>query len=80
MIAEVQHKDRSPYLTGASPIKCSDMKVEPRNRSWTRPSGPRWGALARRDDDAGSPPARRSNAASVRQGGSIGCVALSPIW
>ena len=23
---------------------------DPRNRSWTRPSGPRWGALARRDD------------------------------
>ena len=28
----------------------------PRNRSWTRPSGPRWGALARRDDAAGSCP------------------------
>ena len=28
MIAEAQHKERSPYLTGASPIKLSDMKVE----------------------------------------------------
>ena len=53
--------------------------IQPRNRSWTRSSGLRWGALARRDDDAGSLPDRRSNAASVRQGGSIGCVALSPV-
>ena len=30
--------------------------IEPRNRSWTRPSGLRWGALARRDDAAGSCP------------------------
>ena len=29
---------------------------QPRNRSWTRPSGPCWGALARRDDAAGSCP------------------------
>ena len=28
MIPEVQHKDRGPCLTGASPIKFSDMKVE----------------------------------------------------
>ena len=27
-IAEVQHKERSPYLTVGSPIKFSDMKVE----------------------------------------------------
>ena len=27
-ITEVQHKERSPYLTVASPIKFSDMKVE----------------------------------------------------
>ena len=55
----------------------SPSVIQPRNRSWTRPSGLPWRALARRDDDAGLPPARRSNAASVRQGGSIGCVALS---
>ena len=29
---------------------------DPRNRSWTRPSGPYWGVLARRDDAAGSCP------------------------
>ena len=30
--------------------------IQPRNRSWTRPSGRRCGALARRDDAAGSCP------------------------
>ena len=53
---------------------------QPRNRSWTRPSGLQFGALARRDDAAGRLPARRSNAASVPKCGSIGCVALSPAW
>ena len=52
--------------------------LEPRNRSWTRPSGLRWGLLAGRDDAAGCLPARRSNAASGFQRGSIGRVALSP--
>ena len=27
--------------------------IQPRNRSWTRPSGPPWRALARRDDAVG---------------------------
>ena len=47
------------------------QRIEPRNRSWTRPSGLRCGALARRDDAAGScpqggatPPACRSAARS----------------
>jgi len=53
--------------------------VEPGNRSWTRTNGLRWGPLARRNDDAGYPLARRSNTAPLRQRGSIGRIALSPI-
>ena len=56
------------------------VDIQPRNRSWTRPSGLQFGALARRDDAAGHLPARRSNVASVPKCGSIGCVARSPEW
>ena len=34
--------------------KIDQLCHHPGNRSWTRPSGLRWGALARRDDAAGS--------------------------
>jgi DNA-binding transcriptional LysR family regulator len=32
------------------------LDIQPRNGSWTRPSGPRWAVWARRDDAAGSCP------------------------
>jgi len=33
--------------------KEAGVPLKPRNRSWTRPSVPPWGGLARRDDAAG---------------------------
>jgi hypothetical protein len=67
---------------GCVPPRGEDAKRrrgDPRNCSWTDPSGLSGGALARRDDAAGYLPARRSNAASALPGGSIGSVALSPL-
>ena len=39
---------------GKSVLEIAAGTGYPGNRSWTRPSGLRWGALARRDDAAGS--------------------------
>ena len=52
--------------------------LEPRNRSWTRPSGSLRARLGRRDNASRLLPARRINDPRRGRGGSIGCVALSP--
>jgi hypothetical protein len=52
---------------------------DPRNGSWTRPSGPSSAALAAlRILAMACAIARIRSAASVVEGGSIGCVAVSP--
>jgi HEPN domain-containing protein len=53
-------------------------RLEPRKLSWTRPSVRLAGCLARRDDDAGAAPARRSNTARRPASRAIGRVAISP--
>ena len=51
--------ERLQLLTGTA--ESLQQSVEPGNGSWTRPSGLRYEALARRDDAAGSCPRRERN-------------------
>ena len=48
------------------------LPFQPKNGSWTRPNGPSWGCAGKARQRGGLLPARRSNAPSAPQDGSVG--------